>query len=133
MLVKDTVGVEAYPSDRAHSFTGGHLVPAYPMDDLNLFPTFNLISSRRLRRGCDFHIYMKTSTEFKRVTSVFSARVNQPKVKELTVGVEAYPSGRAQSFTGRHLVPAYPMDDLSLFPIFDLIPSRRLRKGCDFE
>ncbi|CAG8798515.1 21467_t:CDS:1, partial [Dentiscutata erythropus] len=43
-------GVEAYPSGRAQSFTGGHSVPAYPMDELSLFPTFNLIPSRRLRR-----------------------------------------------------------------------------------
>ncbi|CAG8736322.1 17290_t:CDS:1, partial [Gigaspora rosea] len=73
-MVKTTIGVEAYPSGRAHSFTDGHLVPAYPMNDLSLFQTFNLIPSRRLRRGCDFHIYMKTSSEFKQITSVFPAR-----------------------------------------------------------
>ncbi|CAG8589392.1 10615_t:CDS:10 [Ambispora leptoticha] len=37
------------------------------MNNLSFFPTFNLIPSRRLRRGCAFHIDMKTSAEYKRI------------------------------------------------------------------
>ncbi|CAG8542443.1 11033_t:CDS:2 [Dentiscutata heterogama] len=82
----NTASVEAYPSGRPQSFADrlpyvGNNASLIQMNNLSFFPTFNLIPSRRLRRGCDFHIDMKTSAEYKRVTSVFSARVSQFKYR----------------------------------------------------